>query len=698
MNRFAIFTLVAAVALAARPCSAAASRNPALVPMPREVRARSGKAQLGPGWVIVAASTEDRDAAQALAREAQADFGWVWRIVPARSSGTAIELRTVAGGTSPDSLHAQGYWLEIVPHGIRIEGGTAQGRFYGVQTLRQLMRGSARGRLGCVAISDWPALCWRGVSDDISRGQISTAADFQAVIEQLAYYKLNLYQPYIEDVFASDAPSGDAAPTGRLTPAMLAAMVEIGRRNHVAVCPIFESLTHQQSLPARPAARHFSSAARPEAGIIAAWWALFSDLLSRLGAARAPAAGGAAAVTASFSTRSPGAIEFVQNLIDPLAAVTRGPFFHIGGDEWEPARSSAAQAVAASDTAAAGYGRFVGSLADHLQARFHLRTMLYGDVALRFPSAAATLPRDLVIVDWRYDPSDAYPSLDSLRSLGFRDVMVSPGLWNWRTFYPNYARALRNIASFAQQGKRAGALGCVVASWGDDGAESLRENNWPGYAYAAAAAWQAGAPDTTAFLNAFVTTQFGSASPSLARAERLLGWQEFSGVAWAGALDHRPLVLRPRAAEWRERMRQLRADMHEAQIDLALGTPAARFGRSQLDAAAHAAHRFLYLADRELLLDSLGTALAGRRFGDLPASMRDDFARELERLQARSAMLNAEYGALWLRSNQPGGLADNQARLERQGVMLGRLLARARSGALGVDSTFSGLQSMASAN
>lgn len=698
MIRFAIFTLVATLALAARPCAAAAARIPALVPMPRELRALSGNAQLGPAWAIVAASADDRDAAQALAREAQADFGWLWRIVPACASGAAIELRAVAGGASPDSLRAQSYRLEIAPHRIRIESGTAQGRFYGVQTLRQLMRGSARGTLECVSISDWPALCWRGVSDDISRGQISTAADFQAVIEQLAYYKINLYQPYIENVFASGGQSGDAAPAGRLTPAMLAAMVEIGRRNHVAVCPIFESLTHQQALLARPAARRFSSAARPESGIIAAWMALFSDLLSHLGAARVPAAGGGAVVSASFSTCSPGVVEFVQNLIDPLASVTRGPFFHVGGDEWEPARSSAAQPAAASDTAAAGYGRFVGSLANHLQARFRLRTMLYGDVALRFPSAAAALPRDLVIVDWRYDPSGAYPSLDSLRALGFRDVMVSPGLWNWRTFYPNYARALRNIASFAQQGKRAGALGCVVASWGDDGAESLRDNNWPGYAYTAAAAWQANAPDTTAFLSDFVTTQFGSASPSLARAERLLGWQEFSGVAWAGVLDHRPLVLRSRAPEWRDRMRRLRADMHQAQIDLALGTPAARFDQSQLEAAAYAAHRFLDLADRELLLDSLGTALAGRRYGDLPASMRDGFARELERLQARSAMLNVEYGALWLRSNQPGGLADNQARLERQGVMLGRLLARARSGALGVDSTFSGLQSLASAN
>jgi N-acetyl-beta-hexosaminidase len=57
---------------------------------------------------------------------------------------------------------------------VVIAGATADGRFHGAQTLRQLMRSNADGALPRLAIRDWPALEWRGISDDISRGQMST--------------------------------------------------------------------------------------------------------------------------------------------------------------------------------------------------------------------------------------------------------------------------------------------------------------------------------------------------------------------------------------------------------------------------------------------------------------------------------------------------------------------------------------------
>ena len=41
----------------------------------------------------------------------------------------------------------------------------------------------------------------RGISDDISRGQVSNIDNFRRIIKFLARYKMNVYQPYIEDVF-----------------------------------------------------------------------------------------------------------------------------------------------------------------------------------------------------------------------------------------------------------------------------------------------------------------------------------------------------------------------------------------------------------------------------------------------------------------------------------------------------------------
>src|SRR3989442_1239427 len=83
------------------------------------------------------------------------------------------ELRVPPGGAqaTPDS---QAYRLTVEPRVITIEAATAQGRYYAVQTLRQILRICRDGRVPRVTIADRPALAWRGVSDDVSRGQVST--------------------------------------------------------------------------------------------------------------------------------------------------------------------------------------------------------------------------------------------------------------------------------------------------------------------------------------------------------------------------------------------------------------------------------------------------------------------------------------------------------------------------------------------
>jgi hypothetical protein len=320
--------------------------------------------------------------------------------------------------------------------------------------------------------------------------------------------------------------------------------------------------------------------------------------------------------------------------------------------------------------------------------------MIYSDVLLRHPASAAELPRDIVVVDWHYDPTDSFPSLQRLQDLGFRDVFVSPGLWTWNTFYPNWAWAFQNISAFTAAGKRAGVMGVVAASWGDNGAENLRENNWPGYAYSAAAGWEVGTPSPDPFFRRYVAVQYGVDSPALAEAERLLGWQVFEQVGWAGRLYHRPPLVRSRPIAWTQRMQELRADMRRVGSDLTATGPGVRFNEDHLAAVQHCAARYGYIADRELMLDSLGRALQRHAFAELPASEQRRANDELSALQSTAGALRRQFGELWLKRNRPEGLAENLARMDRQSTMLGRLVRRAREGRLAVDSTYSGMQAL----
>lgn len=689
--------LLCGILLGLGAARSASSEPLLLVPGPREMRNLAGAARLTSTWNIVAPSdSDDRYAATLLSDEVAACYGWRWRVAPGRASDRTIELRAaISDPKAPRLFNQQGYRLTILPRRITIEASSSQGRCYGVQTLRQILRNSPSGVLPCVAIKDYPALEWRGISDDISRGQISTLPDFKHIVRQLGYYKMNLYQPYIEDVFAFTVDGRPVGRPGALTGAELAEIVADGKREHVTVCPVFETLAHQDQLLERD--ELVGARARPEkdavrssaSGLLAGAQRLLrriTDLLVIPQSADHQRSG-------AFSTTDPRALEMARSLVDQIAGAAPGPFFHIGGDEWAD-DAELGTGPAARLEAARRYGAYVGALGQHLWQRFGRRTMVYADVVLRYPELARTLPKDLVLVDWHYDPADSFLSVDTLHAAGFRSVLVSPALWTWKTFYPNYARAFKNVAGFADAGKRAGAIGCVTAAWGDGGAENLRENNWTGYAFASAASWEPLAPPVEGFLQRFVVTQYGGGSRELAEAEKLLGWQEFEGVGWAGRLYHRPPLVRRRPEPWVERMRKLRADMLQVQRDLLQARLVVRFERDHLDALELCASRFRFIAERELFLDGAARMLEGQS-ASLPAvEPRAWLVGELSRLTARSSALEKQFGPLWLRRNRPEGLEENLSRMRRQPMMLERLQRRAREGRLSVDSTYSHMQAL----
>jgi hexosaminidase len=669
-----------------------------LVPRPREFHERAGVACLTGTWAVSTTNPVDEDAARVAVAEGEERYGWSRPPKGSGSSEGTITIRPLrARGDESKTFLDQGYCLTVAPHRIVIEGVTAQGRFYGVQTLRQLMRAHPDGDLPCCQMRDYPVLAWRGISDDISRGQVSTLDDFKAIIRQLAYYKINLYQLYIEDMFRFDRGAPGVNRSGALTSTEVAALVAEGRRNHVVVCPIFETLAHQERLAAadKQAATGMdtedSSTPRPPQNLWRGVVNAAEGLVGRFSVNRGDAE---SEVSTEFSATDPRSLRLAQSRVDEIADAAPGPFFHLGGDEWVPAATRTGADSPSQNGAVRAYGHYLQLLASHLKTHSATRAMVYGDVILEHPDAARDLSRDVIIVDWHYDPQDSFPSLRLLKALGFHDVMASPALWTWRTFYPNYARGFSNVAAFTQAVKDEGGMGSITASWSDGGAENLRENNWAGYACAAAAAWERTAPTSSEFLPRFVSTQYGAESPELAEAERLLGWQEFVGVGWASRLYNRVPAVRPRTKAWIDRMRTLEQDMHQVERDLAIAGKQVRYDEDHLATMRHCAHRYLYIAERELCLDAVGRRLGSGTSADLAPQQREGIVTDLARLEATASGLREEFTGLWLSHNKREGLAASEVQMAKQAVMLRRLIDLARSGRLSVDNTFAGLQAL----
>ncbi|HKE60710.1 MAG TPA: glycoside hydrolase family 20 zincin-like fold domain-containing protein, partial [Pyrinomonadaceae bacterium] len=89
-------------------------------------------------------------------------------------SNSAIQSALKAAAFAmPATLNEEGYVLSVNKDGVIVGGANVAGTFYGLQTLKQLVRGeSTNAFIPGVRITDWPALRWRGVSDDISRGPV----------------------------------------------------------------------------------------------------------------------------------------------------------------------------------------------------------------------------------------------------------------------------------------------------------------------------------------------------------------------------------------------------------------------------------------------------------------------------------------------------------------------------------------------
>jgi N-acetyl-beta-hexosaminidase len=95
-----------------------------------------------------------------------------------------------------------------------IAANTETGLFYGLQTLRQLIRGKWDKE---IAIADWPSFEHRAVYDDISRGPISTIDFIKQQIERLAEIKINALSFYIEHVVQPLSHPDFAPANGKLT-------------------------------------------------------------------------------------------------------------------------------------------------------------------------------------------------------------------------------------------------------------------------------------------------------------------------------------------------------------------------------------------------------------------------------------------------------------------------------------------------
>jgi hexosaminidase len=471
-----------------------------VLPAPKEVRMGEGKLVIKASTTILISNSEDRVAAETLQKEIHDRTGMklaIESVAAAPKTTGHISLgrlmdRGLRGylesqGMKVDemggpALDKQSYVIRVTESGVLVAGRSGQGLFYGVQTLRQLLREQAgtsantavvASRAGMPApheqlilpaltIRDWPSMEWRGVSDDISRGPITTLEYLKTQIRTLAEYKINLLGFNMEHVFdfktqtlvsPKDAAK-DASRDPAFTPTEIKELVEYANKYYITLLPEQQAFGHLHQLLK---------------------YEVYSDL------AEVPHGH-------VLTPTNPKTYDFIRQVYGEVVPNFPGPFFHIGSDETFELGLGQTKDLAAQQ----GLGRVY---LEHLQKVFeimqpyHKQLMFWGDIAVKYPELLTILPKDMIAVPWDYDPKPSYEKIITPYTDAGLRVVVAPGAGDWRVIWPDFDSAFVNIRNFVRDGQKHQALGMLNTTWNDDG-ESLVDMTWPGLVFGAAASWQ----------------------------------------------------------------------------------------------------------------------------------------------------------------------------------------------------------------
>jgi hypothetical protein len=466
-----------------------------VLPAPKEARITEGRFVIKPSTTILISNDEDRTAAEMLQKEIRDRAGMKLPIetvagapkttghislgrLTDRGLRSYLESQGVRAGdeTGNHDLDKQAYVIRVTESGMVVAGNAAQGLFYGVQTLRQLLRpedpGAKTLAVPALVIRDWPSMEWRGVSDDISRGPIPTLDYLKMQIQTLAEYKINLVGFNLEHVFDFQTqplvPPRDAAPKeAALTPAEIKELVDCASKHFITL------------LPEQQAFGHLHQFLKYE---------IYSDL------AETPHGH-------VLTPTNPKTYDFIRQIYSEIVPLFPGPFFHIGADETLELGLGQTQALAAQQ----GLGRVY---LEHLQKVFeimqpyHKQLMFWGDIAVKYPELLTIVPKGMIAVPWEYVPKPSYENIITPYTNAGLRVVVAPGAGNWGVMWPDLESSFVNIRNFVRDGQKHQAIGALNTTWNDDG-ESLLDMTWAALTFGAAASWQSGESSIDDFKNSY---------------------------------------------------------------------------------------------------------------------------------------------------------------------------------------------------
>ncbi|HOD82459.1 MAG: O-GlcNAcase NagJ precursor [Planctomycetes bacterium ADurb.Bin126] len=668
---------VACLVLCARLAAAAPSLH--LIPTPSQVTLGQERFTFTPATRLCLGRPQDAQdlfAAGQLVEEVHASFGFRPSISSPVRDGKSHVLIVRLGRDDdaeaalerlnlrmPDKLNGpyardrldQGYVLSVEPGGVLLAARSARGAYYGVQTLRQLVRANASEKsIPACRIVDYPGLAYRCWQLDVSRGPIPTLDFLKRTVRELSAMKLNAMTMYTEHVF-KNPKHPKIAPSDGITADEARELCAYAKRYHVEVLGNHQAFGHYAKTLRLPEYAH----------------------LGENGSVLSPAREGTYAL--------------LKDIFDVIAPAFDSPLFVINCDETYGLGEGPAKDMAKTMGIGGLYAYHINRLADLLKP--HRKTpLMWGDIALHHRDIVPRLPKDLIVLSWAYDARPLWDAqIVPFTELGFR-FWVCPGVSSWVWIWPDHRTAVTNISNYVRDGVRHGAMGMLNTTWGDDG-EQLFGYTWFPQIWAGEVAWRPALPAVAASSPDTAATKPDADWLKQAEAERESRLEAFnqafprlflgidddavSRFVWTiedvrkspllgGLRDQAywqdPLAL-PRLSAGRiETLAQEAIDKLNA---VSLSTIAPRFNADYVRHTVLARERILTVLQRQILLARMrqGYAKAADRPAEAAKVLRET-ADKLAGLGASVQHTHELYRELWAKENRSDWLKTVSARYE----------------------------------
>ena len=294
--------------------------------------------------------------------------------VPVSATAGAIVLELAEIGGSSD----EAYELDITTDLVAVRANTPAGLFAAVQTLRQYVPVSGSGDVAIPggAVIDHPRFEYRGVMLDVAR-HFFTLDEVKAVIDAVVQFKINHLHlhltddqgwrleidgwPRLTEVSGAAGTGVDGAGPGFFTKDHYTELVAYAASRFVTVVPEIDMPGHTNAAQFAYPELNADGAPIPQ---------------------RTDAEVGYSSLVAGMEST----YAFVEDVIREVAALTPGPYLHIGGDE--------AQATTPED-----YRTFITRVLP-LGAKYGKRPVGWHEMA------AVELPDTAVAQFWRTEASD----------------------------------------------------------------------------------------------------------------------------------------------------------------------------------------------------------------------------------------------------------------------------------------------------